>query len=182
MNKIKRIIILLTLSLMLCACEEKQVAKEEVNLEVQISPSDQTIMELSTKIYTETELEEIARFTGNIEDLGKAYPIECIRGGDTYQISYLGEKQVAMLLYDNEGKHLMGRTYSIVKKRSDFSEITVGDTLEDVQAVDPNGFYMFFYTGINWPRISEHCTEDGYMIQIEYDRENVIIGITEWLI
>lgn len=183
MNKMKRIILLLTLSLLFCACSEKtKVIKEEANLQVQISPSDQSLMELSTKTYTNAELEEIAGFKGNIEDLDKAYPIECVREGENYQVSYLGEKRVAILLYEKEGEHLLGRTYSTFKSRSDFLKIEVGDTLEDVQAVDPNGFYSFLYTGINWPRLSEHCTEDGYMIQIQYDRENVVIRITESMI
>ena len=67
--------------------------------------------------------------------------------------------------------------------KSDFDKLVKGQSLDEVRAIDPNGEYLFLYTGRNdAPKVSSHYTKDGYLITIEYDVSNVITSINEELI
>ena len=58
---------------------------------------------------------------------------------------------------------------------ADFDALEEGQSLESVQGIDPNGKYLFLYTGRNdVPRRSLHFTKEGYLITIEYNDSNVI--------
>ena len=51
----------------------------------------------------------------------------------------------------------------------------IGRHLSDVQTIDPEGEYLFLYTGRNdVPKVSTHYTTDGFVITITYDKNNVI--------
>ena len=41
-------------------------------------------------------------------------------------------------------------------------------------AKDPDGEYLFLYTGRNDQRYSSHYTMDGYLIIIEWSNENTV--------
>ena len=61
--------------------------------------------------------------------------------------------------------------YSV--QSAEFDAIAVGDSLQDVIAVDPNGSYLFLQTGRNdQPHTSTHYTPDGQEIVITYDENN----------
>lgn len=158
-------------------------ANGESNMIVEVSPSDKSLTDLATQTYDERQLTELAQFGGAINELNEKYPIECMRkGNDTYRVSYLGDGSIAVLVFDNSGNKLLGNTYSVQLSKSDFDGLENGQLLEEVQALDPNGEYLFLYTGRNdIPRESSHYTIDGYLITIEYDDSNAIIGIIEEL-
>ena len=164
---------------LLCSC-----AKGGSYLKIEISPSDKSLIDLASKIYDEAQLLELAKFNGSIDELNAQYPIECLREDNgMYRVSYLGDGSIAIFLFDGSGNRFFGSTYSTQLLKSDFDGLVKGQSLDEVRAIDPNGEYLFLYTGRNdTPKVSSHYTKDGYLITIEYDVSNVIISINEELI
>ena len=169
-------IVLLSL---LCSC-----VKGGTNLNIEISPTDKSLVELSSKTYDKLQLLEILNFEGSINELNAKYPVECIRLiNETYRISYLGDESVVVLLFDYNGNKILGNIYSTRLLKSDLRELEKGQSLEAVRAIDPNGEYLFMSTGRNdIPKASSHYTRDGYLIIIEYNDSNNIENIREELI
>ena len=173
------VIVIIILLFLFCSC-----AKGGSDLKIEISPSNKSLIDLASKIYGETELLEVAKFDGSLKELNIKYPIECLRKDDgIYRVSYLGGGNVAVLLFDSSGNRLLGSTYSTQLSKSDFDTLVKGQSLDDVRTIDPNGEYLFLYTGRNdIPKESSHYTKDGYLITIEYDASNVIISIDKELL
>ena len=151
---------------------------------IEPSSPDSSLMDMATKTYTKAELSEIGQYQGTIKALDEKYPMECIRKiGDTYRVSYLGEESVAVLLFDRNGNRLFGDVYTTRLLKSDFSGLSVGGSLAEVKAIDPNGAYPFLHTGRNdVPKESSHYTKDGYVITVKYDDSHTIIHIREELL
>lgn len=166
------------LAILLSSCTYDK--DEKMNIE--ISPLS-SIIELSTKVYDEASLCEISGFEGSIDELDSKYPIECVRYGDntgqTYRVSYLGENSIVSITYDSAGNRLWWRKiYNTRLSLSDFDAISIGQPLNDVMDLDPSGDYLFLQTGRgDFPRVSTHCTREGYLISFTYDEANRIIGI-----
>ena len=86
-------------------------------------------------------------------------------------------------MFDNSGSKVMGSIHDAIILKSDFNCLEKGQSLNDVRAVDPNGEYLFLYTGrSDTPKVSTHYTKDGWLITIEYDDSNRIINIETELI
>lgn len=164
---------------LLCAC-----AKGGADLDIEVSSSKKTLVELATITYNEVELLEIARFDGSIDELNARYPVECLRDkGGKYRASYLGNGSVVVIMFDNSGNKLLGNIYSTQQFKSCFDGLEKGQSLEKVREIDPHGEYFFLYTGRNdIPKVSSHYTKDGYLITIGYDDSNSIISVEEELI
>ena len=177
--RLKKYLILFILLFMLCSCTEGGNG-----LDVKISSPNKSFLELASTTYDESQLLNIIQFEGTINELNAQYPIECIRkvkGG--YRVSYLGDLSVAVIFFDNVGSKILGRVYSMVRLKSEFSDLTKGQSIETVQKIDPTGEYLFLYSGRNdLPRISTHYTRDGSLITIEYDSSRMILDIKEELI
>ena len=173
------IIVIFTMILTLYSCNQGG----EI-LGINIAPTNQSISEITSRVYDDATLLEIVGFNGTMNELDSQYPIECLRmDGDRYRCAFLGQRQVAIVLFDSSGNKLLGKIHKLQNFKSDFNELVVGCSLEDVQKVDPNGEYLFLYTGRNdTPRISSHYTEDGWLITIKYNEENMIESITQDLI
>lgn len=142
---------------------------------------DQNVMELLTHVYSDDELTEISQFKGTLTELGQKYPIECLRevgSGSMLYAVYRSESNVTLLYFDRNG-NLLGRADRghMAHSSEEFKALRVGDTLDDVMAFDPDGSYLWLYTGIQPPPVSMHYTTDGCIISIEYDNENVITKI-----
>lgn len=165
--------------LMICSC-----TKGGSDLNIEISPPDKSLVDLASKTYDETELLELMKFDGLLNELNVKYPIECLREDNgMYRVSYLGDESVVIFLFDGSGNKLFGRTYSTQLLKSDFDKLLKGQSLDEVRAIDPNGEYLFLYTGKNdTPKESLHYTKDGYLITIQYDASCSIISINEELI
>lgn len=159
-------------------------AAAESELQAVVSPANQTIVALASKTYDDAQLLEISQFDGSLNELNAHYPAECVREENgLYRVSYLGSESVAALLFDGAGNRLLGRVYSAQLQKADFDAISAGQSLDDVLRLDPNGEYLFLFTGRNdLPRVSTHYTKDGYIISMEYDASNTIISIQESLI
>lgn len=180
-KKVYGIILVLTMSmlLLLCSCVD-----EENDLAAELSPSDKNVVNLVSNTYKESELQKMIEFSGSIRELDAQYPIECLRkDGNSYRAAYLGDNCVAMLWFDDSGNKILGNIYRITCLKSDLVELMKNQSLEDVKAIDPEGDYMFLYTGSNnTPRASYHYTKDGYLFTVEYSESNVITSIKEELI
>ena len=179
LTKCFSLIAVIVLLILVCSC-----AKGGSNLKFEISPSDKSLIDLASKIYDETQLLELAKFNGSMNELNTKHPIECLRENNgTYRVSYLGDGSIAVLLFDDSGNRLLGNIYRTQLLKSDFDNLKEGQLLDEVRAIAPNGEYLFLYTGRNdTPKVSSHYTKDGYLITIEYDVSNVIKSINEELI
>lgn len=179
MRFIKYLSVIIVLLCLCCAC-----SKGGERLEVKLSPSEKTLVDLVTETYSDTQLLEITQFSGKINELNKQYPIECVRKiENTYRVSYLGDYSVAVIVFDKSGNRILGNVYSMLQSKSVFSSLTKGQSLEEVKEIDPKGEYLFLHTGRNdAPKISTHYTKDGYLITIEYDTTNTILNIMEEMI
>ena len=173
------LIFLTVMLLMICSC-----TKGGSDLNIELSPPDKSLVDLASKTYDETELLELMKFDGLLNELNVKYSIECLREDNgMYRVSYLGDESVVIFLFDGSGNKLFGRTYSTQLLKSDFDKLVKGQSLDAVREIDPNGEYLFLYTGRNdTPKVSSHYTKDGYLITIEYDASNVITSINEELI
>lgn len=158
--------------------------KGDNDLNIEISSPDKSLVDLASKIYDEAELLELTKFNGSLNRLNIKYPIECLRQDNgMYRVSYLGDGSIAIFLFDGSGNRILGSTYSTQLLKSDFNGLVKGQSLDEVRAVDPNGEYLFLYTGRNdTPKVSSHYTKDGYLITIEYDASNIIVSINKDLI
>lgn len=173
------LIFIIVMLLVICSC-----TKGGSDLNIKISPPDKSLVDLASKIYEETELLELMKFSGSLNELNNKYPIECLREDNgMYRVSYLGDESVVIFVFDGSGNRLLGSTYSTQLLKSDFDKLVKGQSVDEVRAIDPNGEYLFLYTGRNdTPKVSSHYTKDGYLITIEYDVSNVITSMNEKLI
>ena len=171
-------LVIVCLIISLCACGSESA------ININFSPENENIVDLTTYIYSHAELVEISQFPGGIIDINKVYPIECIRKIDNMvRLAYKGDGYIAILMYEGDGTKIMGRVYSCVVMKSAFDSLEVGSTIDDVRNVDIYGNYTFLYTGRDdVPRISTHYTTDGYLVTISYDEHNFISSITTSLI
>lgn len=177
--RIKKIFAFMILLCIFCSC-----SKGGNNLELNISPQDKNLTELVSTTYSDSQLSEIVQFNGSINEIDVQYPIECVREiSDAYRVSYFGDSSIAVIIFDNAGNKILGNVYSALLQKADFDVLVHGQSLSDVQKMDPGGEYFFLYTGRNnIPKISTHYTKDGYLITIEYDDSNTISDIKEELI
>lgn len=179
----KRIVLIFTIVLILLS-SFTACGKERQKMSINISPSNKKIAELVRKKYSTEDLNYIISFTGTIQELCSIYPAECVREIDNgYRISYLGNSNASVLVFDRSGNYLFGNLYHLALAKSDFDVLSKGSTLEDSMRIDPNGNYLFLYTGTNnIERQSYHCTTDGYFITIKYDDNYLILSVSAELI
>lgn len=168
------------------------------------------IMDVLTRIYSDEELTEIEQFQGTLLELNPTWPIQCRRKKEATQyvvypngsdapllwidmvvsreamqyVVYRSESDVLFLYFDMDGNRAAWPArYRMTHTREEFETLQVGDTLDDVMAFDPDGSYLFLYTGrVDAPRVSTHCTTDGYLVKIAYDDAGVVTSITSYLI
>ena len=179
LTKYYSLISIIVMLLVMCSC-----TKGGSDLNIEISPPDKSLVDLASKIYDETELLGLTKFNGSLNEFNIKYPIECLREDNgMYRVSYLGDGIIAIFLFDGSGNRVLGSTYNTQLLKSDFDGLVKGRSLDEVRAIDPNGEYLFLYTGRNdTPKVSSQYTKDGYLITIEYDVSNVIISMNEELI
>ena len=151
---------------------------------VNLSSRNKSLTELATKIYSDDQLEEIMCFIGSINELNSEYPVECAREvWQGYRSSYPGDNNILIMLYNNLGEKIFGDIRKVLKSKMDFNGLSTGELLENVQKIDPEGEYLFLYTGRNdVPKISTHYTKDGYIITVEYGIMNRISSLKVELI
>lgn len=173
--KLYSMFVMILLFCVLCSC-----GKGDGDLKEQLCSPNKNINELVSKIYSDSQLLEIAQQKVTLNELNKQYPVECLRKiGVSYRAAYLGKDSVAIVHFDSNGNRILGKVYSLYLTKADFMNLAVGQPLENVQVVDPQAEYLFLQTGSNSaPRVSTHYTCDGYIVTIEYDEQNAILNVT----
>lgn len=169
MKYIKCLVLSVLLICLLCAC-----AKEENNIKLEISPENKTIIELATKVYSDSQLTSVVGFEGNIDELSHVYSIDCLRKTQNgYRASFLGDQSAASVFFDSDGNKIKSNVNKLSLMSCDFDSLNSFNTLDDVKKIDVNGEFIFLCTGRNdVPEISKHYTKDGYIIHIEYNENN----------
>ena len=138
-------------------------------------------------VYSDEQLTEIAGSNAAKDTLLENYPTTYIRAVSIAQsdlsdakpaveVYYRGETKVLQLMFDAiSGDRLSSLFHSTFCSKNEFEPLAIGQSLSDVQAIDPNGEYWFLYTGRNdMPWVSTHYTTDGFIIRVTYDQNNVI--------
>ena len=158
--------------------------KDDPIMDFETTPINANINSDITKEYSESSLQEICKFDGDIHAYQEAYPIECLRnspGG--YRVAYSGKSRIALIWFDAEGQKTFAQLIERKHSVSDYMEIELGDDLKTVYTMYPEGEYLFLYMGRNdVPRTSIHFTEDGYIVYISYGSNNEVEEITTELI
>lgn len=194
-NKIIIIFTIFVLCIMLCSCSKGETLQnsQSNNVSTQTLQTDtiltQTLQtnDISTNVnklittkYSTEQLEYINSLEVNLYELDTEFPIQCIKQiNNCFRVIYLSENNILHMIYDDNDTKCFGRVYDFSKLKSDFSSMKIGQSLDDVMTIDPNGDYLFLYTGCSTPRISSHYTTDGYLIKITYDNTTVIDIQTE---
>ena len=190
-RKIKIIPLFLAVLCLLCSCGKKE--NEPFDIEKCVSPN-KNINRMFLKKYSQDEIEKlydfVFHFEGTIEELNEEYPIKCVRKyegneyyGTYYRISYLGEKSIGQAVYRIDTEEIYARRYKFSCPKRNFKKFKVGTHLDEVMETDPDGCYLFLYTGMtDAPKTSQHYTKDGYLITIDYDDDCKITKINEELI
>lgn len=178
MRKYKLLCLVFINILFLCSCEKGE------NMKLSVSDPQANIISLITEIYSDEQLDEIKMTNNDINQLNAEYPIQCLRKVDShYQAVYRGNQKILIVVFDLSGIKILSKIYNISVIASDFNALSIGQSICEVQKIDPKGDFTFLYTGRNnAPQISYHYTSDGYIIQITYNDENDIIDIDKDLI
>ena len=178
--------IAIVISCLLSSCSQKcfNCGRKHADLDVEIFPVEQNIMDGCEQRYNEEQLDEIVQFGGRLDELLENYPMACVRRIDSgYRTAYLGEASVAVLIFDDCGVCLFASVHKTSKMRSDFESIAPGQFVDDVRNFDPDGQFLFLYTGRNdSPKESAHYTKDGYMVIIRYNASHIVENVTFELI
>lgn len=178
MKKIKNfhlfvlMISVLILSMLLtCSC-----GRGESELTTLISDSNININELITNEYSLDEMLRIENCAETVLELNSKFPIQCLRERENgYEAIYKNAENILVITFNKEGKKDISHIYHMVKQSSEFKELKAGDSIETVKTIDPQGNFMFLYTGRNdIPHISVHYTVDGYVIYVYYDENNFV--------
>ena len=138
-------------------------------------------------VYSDEQLTEIAELADTKDKLMEQYPTAYTRTVSIVQnnisnakpaveVIYRGETKVLRLMFDSiSGSKISSHYYNTFCSRNEFDTLEIGQSLSDVQTIDPEGEYFFLYTGRNdVPQVSTHYTTDGFVITITYDKNNVI--------
>ena len=141
-------------------------------------------------VYSDEQLIEIAELADTKSTLMEQYPTTYIQAISIVQndisnskpaveVHYRGETKVLRLMFDgSSGSKISSHFYSTFCSKNELEILAIGQSLSDVRAIDPNGEYLFLYTGRNdTPKISTHYTTDGFVVSITYDQNNGIENI-----
>ena len=166
-----------------------QTEKDENTMEANdIDKATQVTLNYSGNfVYSDEQLTEIAEFAATKDKLLELYPTAYTRAVSMVQsnisnatpaveVSYRGETKVLRLMFDgSSGSKISSHYYNTLCSKNEFDTLVIGRHLSDVQTIDPEGEYLFLYTGRNdVPKVSTHYTTDGFVITITYDKNNVI--------
>lgn len=179
------IALLVLLSACLCGCEENVKG-----FTLPLSPDNKSAFEMCTTTYTEKKLNEIykkAVDAENAEALDKSFPLQCLRkDGDNYNVYYVSSNEILILTYDQDGKLIEQSKKKdlrrLVKSVYALEELEVGDNVHEVQAIDQHSYIPFMAGEEDAPMSSDHYTEDGYHMHIEYDGNRNIVSIDTGII
>ena len=134
--------------------------------------------------YTDGELDEIQaafqRLQYSREDTVASYDPLFLDNGAQNVAGFFGGTKLLLCYFDADGALLGAQENEYSVQSAEFDAIAVGDSLQDVIALDPNGSYLFLQTGRNdQPHTSTHYTSDGQEIVITYDENDAVQEVTK---
>ena len=179
-------LVVISVLLLLPGCNQRNMDETKMSNGIgnttQITPEPDEII-----TYSDVQLSEIAESEMSKDQLVGQYPATYTRTVSIVQddisnatsavaVHYWGETKVLQLMFDdNSGNKLSSRIYNANCLKSAFEALAVGQPMSDVQTIDPEGDYVFLYTGRrDVPRVSTHYTTDGFLINITYNEDDVI--------
>ena len=179
------IALLVLMSACLCGCEENVKG-----FTLPLSPDNKSAFEMCTTMYTETKLNEIYKKAVDTEyaaDLDKSFPLQCLRkDGDNFNVYFVSANEILILAYDQNGKLIEQSKKKDLRRLLNtlymLEELEVGDNVHEVQAIDQHSYIPFMAGEENAPMSSDHYTEDGYHMHIEYDGNRNIVSIDTGII
>ena len=128
-------------------------------------------------LYTAEQLTEIDAFMGTKREFFEKYPTCYVAEYDNGESRFLyyTEDSVLAIYFDSKEERdmVLNDTFKLSVPVERFSQIKVGDLIEDVEALDPNGFYPYD-TGTHH---SSHYTEDKHIVWISYSSDYIVINV-----
>lgn len=168
-----------------CNCEKKDKMSMDTNLINKVPQVTVDSNEICT--YSDEQLSEISAFIGTKDDILSRYhtgnpqivrilqnPNDTTSIEEGHLVVYRGKTKVLILTFDSYGNKLSSEFHNMTVNKNAFDTICIGSSLLEVQTIDPSGGYLFLYTGTNKPRVSTHYTTDGFLINIMYDKNNIV--------
>ena len=173
MRVIKKLLVILTIILILSGCHNNETEVTLNSTEIFVY-SDEQLTETAESVDTKDKLIEqyptaYTRTVSMVQnDISNAIP--------TVEVCYRGATKVLRLMFDGiSGSKISSHFYNTCCSKNEFDTLAIGQSLLDVQTIDPGGEFNFLYTGRNdVPKVSTHYTTDGFVIIITYDSNNMI--------
>lgn len=126
-------------------------------------------------VYTNEQLAQIDDFMGTKRQFFEKYPTPYVTEYESEESRFLyySEDTVLAIYFDKKEERDMvyNDTFALSVPKAQLEQVKAGDSIDDVMALDPNGFYPFsgeFPTGNHH---SGHYTSDKYIVWIYYNAE-----------
>ena len=176
MQYFKMFILLMAIVILLCSCSNSTINNNESSHNT-TQPTDNIVMKECK--YTDDQLNSIINFSGNLNELLDSFHPDYNQNIENgFRTVYYGKKHVAIVLFDLNGNKTFSHKYSCDFPKESYEHLQIGNSIDMVRSIDPNGEYLFLFTGRNdIPKKSTHCTSDGYYYTITYDENNMITDI-----
>lgn len=164
----KKILVIFVILIILCFTLYFERRLNMGNIE--ISDDSLKVSALISKEYSEADLTSISLLDYSIFEYNKLYPIECLRKEyNNYKLVYCGDSGYLVIYFNMDGKKVFSKYFKKSVSYDNFIGIKHGTYYKDVMAIDKYGNYDSFYASSTTSFRSEHYTDDGYYIIIEYD-------------
>ena len=171
----------------------------KINLDVDLTPLDDGLIDNLNLSYTDEELDKILEYVffdvieikglsfGEINKLNSKYAIEVLKFHDgNYYAYYRSESKLLLFCFNYMGQFKYCDIINIYGSSEDYNEISIGDTKDKVMQlfdnetyIETTNLYENSKINIEQPKpefISESChfTEDGYIIFVLYINDIVV--------
>jgi len=132
-----------------------------------------------SSVYSDEALQQMIDCDLMLNDFKAKYPsdYESKLNGFVEILCY-GDSSVAVVYFDSEGTKTLSRLYDTAHSKDVYEQLEIGQSLSEVQELDPDGPYLFLHTGVDEPRNSTHYTNDKHVVYITYDESFCISEIT----
>lgn len=166
------LVLLIALSCLLGGCKVK------VMDEPTVSDADFVYEYDGDILYTNEQLEEIDNFEGTKRQFFEKYPTPYVSEyeNEESRFLYYSEDTVLAVYFDKKDERDMVYfdTFSLSVPKEQMEQVKVGDSIDDVMELDPNGFYPFTDTYSTGTHHSGHYTVDKYIVWIYYSSDYMV--------
>jgi len=132
-------------------------------------------------LYTNEQLAEIDEFMGTKRQFFEKYPTPYVTEyeNEESRFLYYSEDTVLAIYFDSKDERDMvyNDTFAISVPKEQLDQVKVGDSMDDVMELDPNGFYPFSGDYPTGHHHSGHYTSDKYIVWIYYSSDYIVQSI-----